>query len=165
MRAAGMTYDQIWSAMPGEYRSRSALIQDAQRALLQVVAEPAADLKALEAARLDMLWVKAMQVLSRSHVVVSHGRVVYMREPKINGDGTKDVGEPLQDSGPVLAAIRELRFLSESRRKLFGLDAATVVQVISDDALDAEIKKLSAELDAAEAAKATDIEGAETPEG
>jgi hypothetical protein len=152
MRAAGMSYDQIQQAFPDDYRSRAAVVQDVQRALMSVVAEGAADLRALEAARLDMLWVKAMQVLSRTHVAVSNGRVVYLSR-----DGQET---PVQDDGPILSAIRELRSLSESRRKLFGLDAPTQVQVMNDDALDLEIRRLTEELSRAAAAEAEDAEGA-----
>ncbi len=136
---------------------------------MQAVAEPAAELRALEAARLDMLWRRAMLVLSRKHIAVSHGRIIYLREPEckhgFEDEGAPVQGEPLLDDGPVLAAIRELRQLSESRRKLFGLDAATVVQVISDDILDAEIRRLTEELDRADTAKAADataVEGTES---
>lgn len=169
MRAEGASYDEIWAAFPDEYRSRSAAIQDVQRALMQTVAEPAAELRALEVARLEMLWIKVVDVLTRDHVMVSHGRVIYLREPECShdkdDDDPRDAGEPLRDSGPIIAAARELRALSESRRKLLGLDAATVVQVISDDVLDAEIRQLTEDLKRAEAAKASGAEGTEAAEG
>lgn len=157
MRAAGATLDQILAAFPDEYKTRAAVVQDVQRALMATVGEPAAELRALEAARLDMLWVKAMQVLQRTHVVVSGGKVVTVEE---NGQE-----KPLQDDMPGLAAIRELRALSESRRKLFGLDAPSVVQVMSDDLIDAEIHRLREELDRASAAEAGGAEEAPGEEG
>jgi hypothetical protein len=159
MRAAGASPAQILAAFPDDYKTEAAVYQDIQRALLSVVREPAAELKALENARLDMLWVKGMQVLSRSHVTVSHGKIVYVTTATPDG-GIQET--PLQDDGPVLAAIRELRRLSESRRKLNGLDAPTQVQVINDDLLDAEIRRLTEELGRAEARQAAD---AEDPEG
>jgi hypothetical protein len=183
MRAAGATYDQIWEAFPDEYRSRAAVIQDVQRALMSVVAEGAADLRALEAARLDLLWTKAMEVLQARHITVSHGRVVYLGdgaredgesrtdwarrrlEHFLTGAGDEDDdgprdGEPLIDHGPTLSAIRELRALSESRRKLFGLDAPAQVQVMNDDALDLEIRRLTEELNRAAATEAATAEDA-----
>lgn len=160
LRASGATYDEIHAELPYDpdnphngYKTRAALIQDIQRALMATVAQPAADARALEAERLDLLWRRAMQVLERTHIMVSHGKVVYS-----SADGFEN---PLTDDAPVLAAIRELRFLSESRRKLFGLDAAQVVQVVSDDAIDEEIKRLSAELERAAAGQAPDPEGSE----
>jgi hypothetical protein len=149
MRAAGLTFDAITAQLG--YKTRSACIQDIQRAMAVAVSEPAADLRALEAARLEMLWVKAMQVLSRTHVSVSNGRVVYVT----TGDGQE---KPVTDDAPVLAAIRELRMISESRRKLFGLDAPQRVEVFTDDAIDAEIRRLTEELNAASAGQARGVE-------
>ena len=161
MRAAGASYDEILAAMPHDptnphvgYKTRSALIQDIRRALMLTVSEPAADLRALEAERLDLLWRRAMQVLTRTHIAVSHGKIVYTTDERGNE-------KPLSDDAPVLAAIRELRQISESRRDLLGLDAPRVVQVVSDDALDEEIKRLSAELDRAAAEQAGHAAGAE----
>ena len=148
LRAAGITFEQIKEQLG--YKTRAAAVQDVQRAMAITVGEPAADLRALEAARLDMLWIRAMQVLSRSHVTVSNVKIV-----------TLD-GKPLNDDGPILAAIRELRQLSESRRKLFGLDAPARVEVISDDAVDNEIRRLTEELNRAAAEQAT---GSATPAG
>jgi hypothetical protein len=161
MRAAGASPLQIMQAFPDDYRTEAAVYQDIQRAMLQVVQEPAADRRALENARLDMLWVRAMQVLSRTHVTVSHGKIVYVTT--VTADGIQET--PLQDDGPVLAAIRELRQISESRRKLNGLDAPTQVQVINDDLIDAEIRRLTEELGRAEAAQATDAEDTEGAQG
>lgn len=144
MRAAGATYDQILAQFPDDYRTRQAVIQDVQRALMQTVGEPAAELRALESARLDMLWVRAMQVLSRTHLTVSNGKVMYTTDA--NGQQ-----QPLQDDAPVLNAIRELRQISESRRKLLGLDAPAQIQVMSDESVDAEIRRLTEELDRAAA--------------
>lgn len=152
MRAAGLTFEQIKDQLG--YKTRGSAVQDVQRAMALTVSEPAADLRALQAARLEMLWVKAMQVLSRTHLTVSHGRVIMV--------GPEGAERPLQDDGPVLAAIRELRQISTEVRKLFGLDAPTRVEVISDDTLDAEIRRLSEELDRAASAQAP---GTATPQG
>jgi hypothetical protein len=78
-----------------------------------VLAQAGAELIASEAAQLDDLFVSAMEVLERDHVVVSHGKVV-----------TDTDGTPLLDDGPKLAAIREMRAIRESYRKLLGVDAA-----------------------------------------
>lgn len=160
MRAAGATYDEIYAAMPYDpddphsgYKTRAALIQDIQRALMATLREPAADLRALQAERLEMLWRRGMQVLSRTHITVSHGKVVYT---SVDGFET-----PLADDMPVLAAMRELRQISAEYRKLFGLDAPAQVQVVSDDAIDEEIKRLTLELERAAASQAGDPADAE----
>jgi hypothetical protein len=71
-----------------------------------------------EAALLDELYAHAVDVLERDHVTVSQGRIM------------KDVdGTPLLDDGPKLAAIRELRAIRESYRKLYGIDQPSRVSV------------------------------------
>lgn len=76
------------------------------------------ELIAVEAAELDELYVQALEVLERDHIHVSQGRVV-----------KDDNGTPLLDDGPKLAAIRELRNIRESYRKLYGLDAAAKAEI------------------------------------
>eukprot|EP00918_Siedleckia_nematoides_P107127 GHVU01233574.1.p2 GENE.GHVU01233574.1~~GHVU01233574.1.p2 ORF type:complete len:186 (+),score=40.33 GHVU01233574.1:527-1084(+) len=90
---------------------------------------------ALELERLDAAQQVVVAVLEANHMLVSDGRVV-----------TVD-GSPLPDSGPVLAAVRELRMISESRRKLLGLDApakATVTHANAD--VDAAVEELAREM-------------------
>jgi hypothetical protein len=74
-------------------------------------------------------------VLERNHVTVSHGRI-------IRGENE----EPLLDDGPVLTAIDRLLKIQERRAKLLGLDAPARHEVVTLDALDTEIARLSAEL-------------------
>ncbi|MEV0526036.1 hypothetical protein AB0I66_21605 [Streptomyces sp. NPDC050439] len=111
-----MSYQQIAEATG--YRNRGdcwRAIEKCRKAVLQTAG---AELIATEAAQLDDLFVAALEVLERDHVVVSHGKVV------AGADGT-----PLLDDGPKLAAIREMRAIRESYRKLTGADAAQKVNV------------------------------------
>lgn len=78
------------------------------------------ELIAVEAAELDQMYVHALEVLEREHIHVSQGRVV-----------KDDEGTPLLDDGPKLAAIREMRGIRESYRRLFGLDAAAKAEITS----------------------------------
>ncbi len=80
----------------------------------QVRKQAGAELIAVEAAELDELYVRAMDVADRDHVTVSHGKII-----------VDDDGEPLFDDGPKLAAITTMTRIRESYRKLLGLDAAT----------------------------------------
>jgi hypothetical protein len=93
------------------------------RALDAVRSEPGERLQELELARLDALTREAVGVLQRNHVVVSHGKIITTVDP----DTGKAV--PLRDDGPTLQAIETLRRLSESRRKLLGLDAPASLSV------------------------------------
>lgn len=111
-----MGYRQIAKAVgysnPGDAwraidRCRKAVLQSA-----------GAELIASEAALLDDQFTSAMEILERDHVVVSHGKVI-----------KDDTGNPLLDDGPKLAALREMRAIRESYRKLLGVDQPTQVAV------------------------------------
>jgi hypothetical protein len=92
-----------------------------------------------ELLRLDELEKRARRVLDRHHITVNNGRVIAID------------GEPLQDDGPVLAAIDRLikiedarRKNNESQRKLLGLDAPTKVdaQVTEVTQQDIELQEM-----------------------
>jgi hypothetical protein len=92
-----------------------------------------------ELLRLDELEARARQVLDRHHITVNNGRVISVD------------GQPLQDDGPVLAAIDRLlkiedarRKNNESQRKLLGLDAPTKVdaQVTEVTQSDLELQEM-----------------------
>jgi hypothetical protein len=103
-----------------------------------------------ELLRLDELEKRARRVLDRHHITVNNGRVIAID------------GEPLQDDGPVLAAIDRLikiedarRKNNESQRKLLGLDAPTKVdaQVTEVTQQDIELAELVREAQAKNAAE------------
>jgi hypothetical protein len=107
-------------------------------------------MRALESERLDFLWRTVMQVLSRTHYIVSNGRLVTMN------------GEPMRDDDPALRAVAALLQIQQRRAKLHGLDAPKQVEVVTIDAVEAEIRRLSAELGRTETGTPAD---AETPAG
>ncbi|MFD5697456.1 hypothetical protein [Streptomyces lasiicapitis] len=111
-----MTYQQIADAVG--YSNKSDAWRAIQKCRQAVIQKAGAELIAAEAAQLDDLFVSALEVLERDHLVVSHGKVV------VDADGT-----PLLDDGPKLAAIREMRQIRESYRRLHGLDQPTQVAV------------------------------------
>jgi hypothetical protein len=92
-----------------------------------------------ELVRLNELEERAKQVLDRHHITVNNGRVIAID------------GEPLQDDGPVLAAIDRLIKIEDARRKnnaeqrkLLGLDAPTKVdaQVTEVTQQDIELQEM-----------------------
>jgi hypothetical protein len=76
-----------------------------------------------------------MAVLHRRHVVVQSGKVV-------KGDD----GQPIPDDGPVLQATATLLRVMERRARLHGLDAPAKHEVLTLDAIDAEIRRLEEQL-------------------
>jgi hypothetical protein len=111
-------------------------------ALRRTVQEPADQLREAEAQRLDLLQLTATRILHGEHVLVQGGRPVL--DPQS--------GRPYTDDGPTLAAAGLLLRISESRRKLLGLDAPARVdaqvrgEVYSLTAIDAELARLQGEL-------------------
>lgn len=77
------------------------------------------ELRTREFDRLEALGREALAVLEKDHLVVNAGRVVFF--------GPDGAERPLLDDGPKLAAINTLIKVSESLRKLLGLDAASKV--------------------------------------
>jgi hypothetical protein len=146
LRAAGLTFQQIADRLG--YKSKSHAYVDIKRALAKVETESVAELRALDGERLDMLWRQAMQVMSRQHLMVSNGKVVYHD------------GVPLRDDDPTLRAIATLLQVIDRRARLYGHNAPKSVEVITIDAVEAEIRRLSAELGHAEAEAASGIEAA-----
>ena len=113
------------------YSSKGDAWRAVKRCRSEVRQQAGAELIAVEAAELDQLYVRALDILDRDHVTVSQGRVM-----------KDDNGLPLLDDGPKLAAIREMRSIRESYRKLLGLDAATKTEAtVTTVPQDAELQE------------------------
>lgn len=116
-----MTYQEIADRLGfGDKGNAWRAVQKCRQAVLR---QAGAELIASEAAQLDEMFVVAMEVLERDHVVVSHGKVITMVDPETHEE------KPLLDDGPKLAALREMRAIRESYRKLLGVDQPTQVAV------------------------------------
>jgi hypothetical protein len=155
LRTRGLAYREI--ALVLGYSSESAVRQAVKRILDRTAGEASAELRALELARLDVLWRAALEVLEAYHVAVNDGKVIYLDED----------GPPLVDHIPVLHAIDRMLSISQQRARLTGLNAPTRVQVLTMDVVDAEIARLTAELGSAgpESSTAGAAAGAEGASG
>jgi len=111
-----MTIRQIAAAIG--YSNPGDCWRDIDKCRKAVLRSAGAELIASEAALLDDMFAEALEILERDHVVVSHGKVV-----------KDDAGNPLLDDGVKLAALREMREIRHSYRKLFGADQPTQVAV------------------------------------
>jgi hypothetical protein len=133
----GLTYDQIASTMG--YRDRSGAFRAVQRGLRDAFREEADELVQMEAERLQALRRLFERIAATPHYAATpSGKIVVH----------PDTDEPLLDDGPALQAGLALLRVSESWRKLKGLDAPAKsrVEVITEDVVDAEIKRLNAEI-------------------
>jgi hypothetical protein len=109
LRGKSWTYQQI-----GDHLgiTKAAAYEAVQRALADTLAEPAANARQLELDKLDALEQRYHQIIERRHAVLHQG---------------EDTGH--DDDGPTLTAQAGLLKVSESRRKLLGLDSPTKVAV------------------------------------
>lgn len=115
----GWTLQQISDAMSlGGKGNAHHLVQTGLRATREATAATTEQARTAHRTRLEYAIEVALDVLERDHVHVSQGRVM-----------KDDDGIPLLDDGPKLAAATTLRALSESLRKLDGLDAPSRVSV------------------------------------
>lgn len=123
LRSRSLTYRQIAEHLG---ISVSQAHDDVRAALKEILTEPAEDVRKMELEKLDRAEAAVLAVLEAHHVTVSHGRLI------LDGDEL-----PIPDHGPVLQAATALVRLSESRRKLLGLDAPA--QVVTDSTVRYEV--------------------------
>jgi hypothetical protein len=141
----GLTYDQIAAQM--DYRDRSGAFRAVQRGLADAYRETADALTRLEMERLAALTRLFEKIIATRHYAVSLGAGRVVMDPR-------NPEQPLIDDGPALAAGLALLRVSESRRKLKGLDAPSrrQLEVITADTVEANISRLEAELAASDPA-------------
>jgi len=106
----------------------STIVRDVQAIFAELAAEQRAsaeELRTMELARLDEWQLEASRILRATHPLVSGGKV-------LSGFTTDGKAFGLTDDGPKLQAIDRLLRISESRRKLLGLDAPPKVPLNPD---------------------------------
>jgi len=134
LRARDYTYQQIADATG--FTSRTGARFAVERALARTITEPGEELRRIELMKLDALARAAWRVLEARHYLVSQGRLIRL----------EDGAPPLEDDGPVLQAIDRLLKISERRSKLLGLDSPVRMEVLTIDAIDAQLAVLDAEI-------------------
>lgn len=148
LKSRGLSYRQIAAqlGLADHSNARRAV----ERALAETVAEPAAEVRQLMLMEIGYLKQHALAVLERQHVTVNRGEVIY------HG------GKPLLDDGPVLQAINTYLHVLKREADLCGVDAPKRLEVITLDAIDAEIARLTAELEQRIAAELDGLDAGQT---
>lgn len=157
LRTKGWSFQRIADELG--FASKGHAHDAVMRAYADIPSEATEHAKQLDLERIDRLIEKAWEIMLRDHVTVSQGKVVGKRigwdrdeqtgEILRDGDGAPiPLYEDVLDDGPALAAIREIRGLLERRAKITGYDAParSRVEVITEDAVDAELARLEAKL-------------------
>lgn len=134
LRASGYSYGDIASQLG--YGNKSNAYRSIKAALHNTVRDGADDYRELVLLELDAMAREAWAVVTREHVLVSHGQVV------------RRDGQPIRDFGPVLAALNCLVKINGEKRKVVGVDAPAKsrLEVLTLDVIDAKIAELEAEL-------------------
>ncbi|MGW4670090.1 hypothetical protein [Streptomyces sp. NPDC004324] len=117
----GTTYREL-AEMFGYYDKGTAW-RAMQNVKAEVVRPAVTKLIATESEQLDDLFVMAMEIIERNHIVVSHGKIITMLDPETGEE------KPLQDDGPRLQAIQTALRIRESYRRLHGVDQPSQVAV------------------------------------
>ncbi|MET9012322.1 hypothetical protein ABZX74_15590 [Streptomyces olivaceoviridis] len=99
------------------YYDRAQAWRGIQAAKQDVALPAVTKLRQTEAEQLDALYLMALEIIERNHVVVSHGRIVY-----------GDDGQPLQDDGPRLQAIQTALRIRDQYQNLHGLKQPAKVE-------------------------------------
>lgn len=144
LRALRMSYPAIAREMGCAVSTAEARVK---RALASVPVEAVTELRRLELADLDDQARRWRLMASETHYgrpVVYKGRVI----------------ERVVDKQPNIQALRELRLVGESRRRLLGIDAPEQKLLVVKDSIAQEIERLAEELGLTDAEKAQALEGA-----
>lgn len=123
----GWTYQQIADAL--QVNNKATAFRAVERGLharREATEVNTRKVRAIQRARLERAHEAAMAVLEAEHITVSNGRVVLLG------------GEPVKDYDPILRTLDRIVKISESIRRLDGIDApvkvdATVTEVTQQD--------------------------------
>lgn len=135
----GHTYEEIAKTLG--YADKGAAHRGVERCLMTTRQEPADSVRKIHLARLQEMYRTAREIMLRNHWAVQNGKVVHL-------DGT-----PVTDDMPKLAAIDRMLRVLEREAKLLGLDAAKQIEIVSLDAVQAEIREIEARMAARAAAE------------
>ncbi len=145
LSVAGRTYDQIAAELG--YGSKQAAHKDVKAALAEALAKQnlaVEEWRAKELALLDEALQVAHRIMNSEHLAHSAGRLI--RREVEREDGTISYVDVV-DNGPNLAAADRLIKISESRRKLLGVDAPARVESTVDGTINYVINAEPGELD------------------
>lgn len=144
----GLSFQQICTELG--YASKSSAQDAVRRAAKEAAVDPFEAAEAAQAA-LDRLqdYRRSMQrILAARHYQATQGGKLV----------TGPDGQPMLDTGPWVSAMAQLRWIEQEDNRLRDLypAAKTRVEVITEDAVDAECARLIQEIREREAAAAAD---------
>lgn len=121
LRAERWTYQAIADHLG--YTDRTGARRAIDRARADVARPAITKLIQDESDELDELYALALEVIHANHIVVSHGKIITMRDPDTGED------KPLTDNGPKLQAIQTALRIRDQYQNLHGLKQPAQVAV------------------------------------
>lgn len=145
LSVSGMTYDQI--AVELGYASKQAVHRDVKAALAQAIKSQnlaVEELREKHTRLLNEALEVAYRIMNEQHLAHGNGRLV--RREVEQEDGSVELVDVI-DNGPNLAAADRLVKISESQRKLWGIDAPAKVEALHEGTINYVINAEAGELD------------------
>jgi len=140
LRQLGLSLQQV--AEQSGYATKSGAKRAIDRLLADIKFQAVDEYRQLMLAELEAVKARVLEIFYTDHVHVADGKVVRDRD-----------GNAVLDRGPNLAAAREHRQITERIARLIGADAPVrrILEVVDVDTVDEAIRKLEAEMEAADA--------------
>lgn len=136
LRKSGMTLTAIAVKLD---KSQPYVSKLYRKALKSIIHEDVEGWRKLELERLDLLQVKAMEIVMSFHPLIASGNIVRDVLEDANGHPildpltNKPVTVRVQDKALVLAAINTVKGIMDQRAKLLGLNAPTKTALTNPD--------------------------------
>lgn len=137
LRKAGASYRAIGADLGVSGKTAHEDVRRVLAELAEATNDSAEEYRTMELERLDHLTLAAARVLQTTHPLVSGGKI-------LSGFTTDGKAIGLTDDGPRLQAIDRLLRISESRRKLLGLDAPAKTAITNPDGTPAAYAEMRA---------------------
>jgi hypothetical protein len=142
LRVQGLTFREIATRLEVAPQTAKNMVD---RACASVPVEAVTQLRQVQLSRYDFQRRVALRLLAANNPLIQNGRVIMVEKEQADG---RIINEPVTDVGPKFRALAELRKIEDSIAALCGtpMPKRMELNVITEDAVDAAIKKLEYEL-------------------
>jgi hypothetical protein len=114
------------------YADKSGARKAIERAIAEGQSTATDEMRQIEVARAEEIYLMAREIARKNHPVVSHGKVMY------------DEGARLVDDGPKLAAMDRMIAAMSRKAKLLKLDTDNKITEISLAMIQADLARMEA---------------------
>lgn len=137
LKTEGLTFQEIADRLG--YTAKSYMYRCYQRGLRRVVDPHVAEYRSNQLAEIEAERALLEEIIHAYHPVVSQGHIVSMIVG-MDDNGKPIYGQPLEDAGPVLAAMDRRAKLRAQEMELLGLKAPVRVEATVEQVTPADIE-------------------------